>query len=216
MEEDESMMAVLPPHELTDQIASALHTPAPTSTYSHAEEEEDVTKNVNEVVSPLHSTTSSEDKESVMSSKEHASSILSSIGTGPVHSVTEKKQESVSKKPVAKLMTIEERGEGAVGWGVYQSYFQAANKPLLLVCLLLSFVLGTTEHYHLYCTSVSFEYQHGFKFKSCDFHHVANLSTAFKGYIILPIHPFSLGNTSQIFQQWIVAAWTSDVGYVKR
>lgn len=151
MEEDESMMAVLPPHELTDQIASALHTPAPTSTHSHAEEE-DVTKNVKEVVSPLHSATSSEDKESVMSSKESASSILSSIGTSPVHSVTEKKQESVSKKPVAKLMTIEERGEGAVGWGVYQSYFQAANKPLLLVCLLLSFVLGTTERFHLYYT----------------------------------------------------------------
>ena len=153
MEEDESMMAVLPPHELTDQIASALHTPAPTSTNTHAEEEEeDDTKNVKEVVSPLHSATSSEDRESVMSRQELASSILSSIGTGPVHSVTEKKQESVSKKPVAKLMTIEERGEGAVGWGVYQSYFQAANKPLLLVCLLLSFVLGTTEHYHLYHT----------------------------------------------------------------
>jgi hypothetical protein len=170
MEEDESMMAVLPPHELTDQIASALHTPAPTSTstHSHAEEEENITKNVKEVVSPLHSATSSEDKESVMSSKEPASPILTSIGTGPVRSVTEKKQESVSKKPVAKLMTIEERGEGAVGWGVYQSYFQAANKPLLLVCLLLSFVLGTTQRYKLYHTSESFEYQHEFKFKSCD------------------------------------------------
>ena len=48
----------------------------------------------------------------------------------------------VTKKPAVKLMTLEERGEGAVGWNVYQSYFQAANKPLLLVCLMLSFFLG--------------------------------------------------------------------------
>jgi hypothetical protein len=52
-------------------------------------------------------------------------------------------------KPVVKLMTVEERGEGAVGWGVYQSYFQAANKPLLIVCLLLSFVLGTDRYSRL-------------------------------------------------------------------
>ena len=151
MEEDEHMMAVLPPHELTDQLASAHHTrdtatPDATSTTSHAGES-DTAKNVNEVISAIYSTKPSEkDKESVMISNEPISSILSSIGTGPVRSVTEKKQESVLKKPVAKLMTIEERGEGAVGWGVYQSYFQAANKPLLLVCLLLSFVLGTAEH----------------------------------------------------------------------
>lgn len=176
-------MAVLPPHELTDQIASALHTPAPTSTRAHAEEE-DITKNVKEVVSPLHSATPSEDKESVMSSKEPASSILSSIRTSPVHSATEKKQESVSKKPVAKLMTIEERGEGAVGWGVYQSYFQAANKPLLLVCLLLSFVLGTIEHYQLYYTSASFEYQHGLKFKSYNLHRIAYISSDPNRHII--------------------------------
>jgi hypothetical protein len=69
------------------------------------------------------------------------------------------------EKAVVKLMTLEERGEGAIGWGVYRSYFKSASKPWLLVALLFSFILG---------------------------------------------------NTSQIFQQWIVAAWTSDVGYVKR
>lgn len=154
MEEDEHMMAVLPSHELTDQLASAHNTrdsaasaATSTSTSTSAQADElNINENVNKVASPLHGTIPTENRESVMSmsmdSKEPSSSILSSIGTSPVHSVTEKKQENVSKKPVAKLMTSEERGEGAVGWGVYQSYFQAANKPLLLVCLLLSFVLG--------------------------------------------------------------------------
>ena len=66
----------------------------------------------------------------------------SSSSGSPVHLVDSKKIEDVTKKPVVKLMTQEERGEGAVGWSVYQGYFQAANKPLLLVCLVLSFVLG--------------------------------------------------------------------------
>ena len=155
MEEDEHMMAVLPSHELTDQLASAHNTrdsaaSAATSTSTSAQADElNINENVNKGASPLHGTIPTENWESVMGmgSVEPTSSILSSIGTSPVHSVTEKKQENVSKKPVAKLMTSEERGEGAVGWGVYQSYFQAANKPLLLICLLLSFVLGTAISY---------------------------------------------------------------------
>ena len=149
------MMAVLPSHELTDQLASAHNTrdsatSTSTSTSTSTQTDElNINENVDKVASPVHGTIPTENRESVigmgmnMDSKEPTSSILSSISTSPVHSVTEKKLESVLKKPVAKLMTSEERGEGAVGWGVYQSYFQAANKPLLLICLLLSFVLGT-------------------------------------------------------------------------
>jgi hypothetical protein len=52
-----------------------------------------------------------------------------------------------------------------VGMHIYSSYLQAANKPLLMLCMLAAFILS---------------------------------------------------NASQILQQWVVAAWTSDVGYVKR
>ena len=62
-------------------------------------------------------------------------------------------------------MTKEERAEGSVGMHIYSSYLQAANKPLLMLCMLSAFILS---------------------------------------------------NASQILQQWVVAAWTSDVGYVKR
>jgi ABC-type multidrug transport system fused ATPase/permease subunit len=64
-----------------------------------------------------------------------------------------------------KLMSVEERAEGAVELHTYRSYIKAANSPLLL-CLILA--------------------------------------------------SFGLANASQQFQQWVVAAWTSDAGYVKR
>lgn len=67
--------------------------------------------------------------------------------------------------PPKKLMTVEERGEGAVSLSVYKAYIDAARKPTLLVLIIASFLMA---------------------------------------------------NASQILQQWVVAAWTSDVGYVKR
>lgn len=74
-------------------------------------------------------------------------------------------QESTSPLSASgQLITKEDRGEGAVSWPIYRSYFTEAKKPWLLALVTLSFVLA---------------------------------------------------NTSQLWQQWIVAAWTSDVGYVK-
>lgn len=46
-----------------------------------------------------------------------------------------------AKVPI-KLMTMEERGEGAVGLKVYQSYLRAANKPLLMFGVIFSFVFS--------------------------------------------------------------------------
>ena len=66
---------------------------------------------------------------------------------------------------VRKLMTAEERGEGAVGWAVYRAYLLAANKPAMIAAMMAS---------------------------------------------------YALGNAATLLQQWIVAAWTSDVGYVRR
>lgn len=71
---------------------------------------------------------------------------------------------STRKCPV-RLMTKEERAEGAVGYHVYRAYVTAANKPVLLALLAAAVLLG---------------------------------------------------NASQVMQQWVVAAWTGDAGYVKR
>ena len=67
--------------------------------------------------------------------------------------------------PVRKLMTAEERGEGAVGWSFYRAYLLAADKPAMIAMMMAS---------------------------------------------------YGLGNAANLLQQWIVAAWTSDVGYVTR
>lgn len=69
------------------------------------------------------------------------------------------------KKAPVRLMSKEERAEGAVGYHIYRAYIAAANKPLLLVLLAVSVLLG---------------------------------------------------NASLVLQQWVVAAWTGDAGYVKR
>lgn len=74
------------------------------------------------------------------------------------------KEKEAAAAPV-KLMSVEERAEGAVELETYHAYIKAANSPLLLGLILAS---------------------------------------------------FGLANASQQFQQWVVAAWTSDVGYVKR
>lgn len=65
----------------------------------------------------------------------------------------------------AKLMTDEERAVGTVSLDVYRWYLKAANKPLLFLMILLSFVGA---------------------------------------------------NASQQLQQFVTAAWTSDIGYKKR
>ena len=67
--------------------------------------------------------------------------------------------------PNKKLMTVEERGEGAVGLDMYNMYIKAMNKPLLLVLVIVS---------------------------------------------------FAMANASQILQQYVIAAWTSDTNYAKR
>ena len=64
------------------------------------------------------------------------------------------------KSTMSKLITAEDRGEGAVGWDIYQAYIKAANNPLLMATLIASFLLA---------------------------------------------------NIGQNGQQWIVAAWTSDI-----
>lgn len=64
-----------------------------------------------------------------------------------------------------KLMTVEERGEGAVGFELYKTYINAMNKPVLLALVMVS---------------------------------------------------FAMANASQILQQYVIAAWTSDTNYTKR
>jgi ABC-type multidrug transport system fused ATPase/permease subunit len=93
------------------------------------------------------------------SSLSSSPSLQASILSSPTSS------SSSSKGTTSRLMTKEERAEGSVGMHIYSSYLQAANKPLLMLCMLAAFILS---------------------------------------------------NASQILQQWVVAAWTSDVGYVKR
>ena len=72
---------------------------------------------------------------------------------------------SADNKNVVKLMSKEDRAQGAVGLKMYNFYLHAANKPLLLALLTLAVLLG---------------------------------------------------NASYVWQQWVVSAWTSDAGYVKR
>jgi hypothetical protein len=143
------MVASVPLSELTDRLASVSHSAATTEPSTHHQTE--------------HSSANSDSERSVTATREEAADHEGSIevtasasvktaavpGVSPVRVSMDKNQESVLKKPVVKLMTVEERGEGAVGWGVYQSYFQAANKPLLIVCLLLSFVLVTERYSRL-------------------------------------------------------------------
>eukprot|EP00595_Chromulina_sp_UTEXLB2642_P001507 CAMPEP_0196768370 /NCGR_PEP_ID=MMETSP1095-20130614/42666_1 /TAXON_ID=96789 ORGANISM="Chromulina nebulosa, Strain UTEXLB2642" /NCGR_SAMPLE_ID=MMETSP1095 /ASSEMBLY_ACC=CAM_ASM_000446 /LENGTH=239 /DNA_ID=CAMNT_0042137851 /DNA_START=2115 /DNA_END=2831 /DNA_ORIENTATION=- len=45
-------------------------------------------------------------------------------------------------KSVKKLMTVEERKEGAVSWPTYKYYLDSAKNPLLLSTILLSFILA--------------------------------------------------------------------------
>eukprot|EP01038_Epipyxis_sp_PR26KG_P011238 gene11238-15079_t len=95
-------------------------------------------------------------------------SLFYKIKTDPYNNVNNNKKNNNNKiKTIGgkNLMTKEERGEGAVGWGVYQAYLKSANNPLMLLVVVSCFIFG---------------------------------------------------NASQILQQWIVAAWTSDAGYVKR
>ena len=164
---EQMMAAVSPSYELTEREGSSVHeiTEDSTSTDyttsstsvsgSESESEDSVTtleghktqdSKTQEVTAhtPVQSTTTTTaHSHSSPTSTTTTTSTSSSSGSGsPVHLVDSKKIEDVTKKPVVKLMTQEERGEGAVGWSVYQGYFQAANKPLLLVCLVLSFVLG--------------------------------------------------------------------------
>lgn len=44
--------------------------------------------------------------------------------------------------PPKKLMTVEERAEGTVGWHVYQTYIKAANNPWLILATLGSFMIA--------------------------------------------------------------------------
>ena len=147
-------MAVPPSYELTELEGSSVHEILVDNT-GHVDVNDDVMKSptqsaenaqLNSPSSPAtatHSSTPSATANSgVGASVGGSSSGTASDSGSPVHLVNSKKIEDVSKKPVVKLMTLEERGEGAVGWSVYKGYIQAANKPLLLAGLLLSFVLG--------------------------------------------------------------------------
>jgi hypothetical protein len=53
--------------------------------------------------------------------------------------------DSDDSKAPKKLITAEERGEGAVGLGVYRSYLKASNKPALIALVLVSFVLANAS-----------------------------------------------------------------------
>ena len=140
-------MITQPSHELTDSIASN-QSPVTTTEEVSDHATPSVSKD-----SAVHAMTKEKEmsvsglpvertSEAVPSTATPSSSSSSSSGGSPVQSSLDTKQESILKKPVVKLMTVEERGEGAVGWNVYQSYFNAANKPFLVVCLLMSFILG--------------------------------------------------------------------------
>lgn len=126
LREDENMTALSPSYELIDRIASS-NQDVQIEQSQHAE---------------------SVDSNTVLAAEsaevfESGTKFAPSSSGSPVKKVDKNKViGDVTKKPAVKLMTLEERGEGAVGWNVYQSYFQAANKPLLLVCLMLSFFLG--------------------------------------------------------------------------
>lgn len=49
-------------------------------------------------------------------------------------------------KGTRSLMSKEERGEGAVSFDIYKSYFLAANKPLMALLIVASFALGNTRY----------------------------------------------------------------------
>jgi hypothetical protein len=51
----------------------------------------------------------------------------------------------LNKNIHTSLINKEERGEGSVGWDIYESYFKASNKPFLLVLVLLSFLLANAS-----------------------------------------------------------------------
>ena len=124
------MTALSPSYELIDRIASS---------------NQDILTEQSQHAQSSHSDTISA-TEGVEISEGAAKSAPSS--GSPIKKVEKSKLiGDVTKKSAVKLMTVEERGEGAVGWNVYQSYFQAANKPVLLVCLMLSFFLGMSSSF---------------------------------------------------------------------
>lgn len=142
------MVVSVPLCELTDRLASASHPTTITDPTTHHQVEHlHADSDTGSLSNATHEKDIVEDHRGNEETAVEESATLP--GMSPVRVSMDKKQDSVLKKPVAKLMTVEERGEGAVGWGVYKSYFQAANKPLLIVCLLLSFVLGKPP----YCPS---------------------------------------------------------------
>lgn len=48
-------------------------------------------------------------------------------------------------KPPSTLMTVEERGEGAVSAGMYAAYLNAAKKPVLMALIIASFFVANTN-----------------------------------------------------------------------
>ena len=144
MEEDAHMVAMPTSYELTDRQASEVH--------EISMDEREEKEGIDEIKGDLSSLDREKgrkglsDVSGVFLTSSSASSSSTSSSASPSFSpnspVKLKKVENISVKPVAKLMTVEERGEGAVGWDVYRGYFKAANRPILIVCLILSFVLG--------------------------------------------------------------------------
>ena len=123
------MTALSPSYELIDRIASS---------------NQDI-----QTEQSQHAQSSHSDTTSAAEGVEFSEGAAKSPSSGsPIKKIEKSKLiGDVTKKSAVKLMTVEERGEGAVGWNVYQSYFQAANKPVLLVCLMLSFFLGLSSSF---------------------------------------------------------------------
>jgi ABC-type multidrug transport system fused ATPase/permease subunit len=63
----------------------------------------------------------------------------SKAGTPPVSSST---TAAIAERGPKKLMTTEERGEGAVSWAVYRHYIKSAKSPLLIAMMIISFMLA--------------------------------------------------------------------------
>lgn len=148
-EEDDHMVASVPLSEQTDRLASVSHSTATADPSVHHQAEHSNAHSDYETSTSVTHEKAADGNFKGNTEVTASTAVKTSAipGVSPIRTSMDKKQESVLKKPVVKLMTVEERGEGAVGWGVYQSYFQAANKPLLIVCLLLSFVLGTNRYF---------------------------------------------------------------------
>lgn len=165
------MVASVPLSEQTDRLASVSHSTATAESSTHHQaEHSNAHSDSGSSITATHEKAVEENHTGNTEVEASTAVKTSSLpGVSPVRASMDKMQESVLKKPVVKLMTVEERGEGAVGWGVYQSYFQAANKPLLIVCLLLSFVLGTESYYQLPNYPTLSLFNSGFKTMHCHF-----------------------------------------------